>query len=114
MYLVDEIFCKNGVWEKINIIYGVVVGKIFGIFGYCEFLEKVVVKKNIDVCYYYNFKVINFNVKEVIFIVNGKMEVILFYDIIYVIFFMFVLDFIKNSFLVVEVGGWVDVDKFIL
>ncbi|MBE9195339.1 MULTISPECIES: NAD(P)/FAD-dependent oxidoreductase [Synechocystis] len=114
MYLADETFRKNGVRDKTTITYGVAVGKIFGIPGYCESLEKVAASKDIDVRYHHNLKAINPDTKEATFTVNGETEVTLPYDIIHVAPPMAAPDFIKNSPLAAATGGWVDVDKFTL
>ncbi|QUS61860.1 FAD/NAD(P)-binding oxidoreductase [Synechocystis sp. PCC 7338] len=114
MYLADETFRKNGVRDKTIIAYGVAVGKIFGIPGYCESLEKVAANKDIDVRYYHNLKAINPSTKEATFTVNGETEVTVPYDMIHVAPPMSAPDFIKNSPLAAATGGWVDVDKFTL
>ena len=117
MYLADETFRKNGVRDNTQITYGVAVGKIFGIPGYCESLEQVAANKNIDVRYHHNLKAINPDAKEAIFSVkgeSGETEVTLPYDIIHVSPPMSPPDFIKNSPLAVPGAGWVDVDKFTL
>lgn len=117
MYLADETFRKNGVRDKTQITYGVAVGKIFGIPGYCESLEQVAANKNIDVRYHHNLKAINADAKEAIFTVKGEggeSEVTLPYDLIHASPPMSPPDFIKNSPLAVPGAGWVDVDKFTL
>ncbi len=120
MYLADEAFRKNGVREQTQITYGVAVGKIFGIPGYCEALEQVAAKKNIEVRYKHNLKALKPDSKEAIFSVTtdtGTEEVAIAYDMIHVAPPMSAPDVIKQSPLAVQDGpgkGWVDVDKFTL
>lgn len=117
MYLADETFRKNGVRNQTQITYGVAVGKIFGIPGYCESLEQVAARKQIDVRYHHNLKAINPDAKEATFSVktaDSESEITLPYDILHVAPPMSAPDFIKTSPLAVPGAGWVDVDKFTL
>ncbi|MGL5033677.1 MAG: NAD(P)/FAD-dependent oxidoreductase [Microcystaceae cyanobacterium] len=120
MYLADETFRKNGVREQTEIIYGVAVAKIFGIPGYCEALEKIADRKDIDVKYKHNLKAINGDRREAIFAVpteQGTEDVTINYDLLHVAPPMSAPDFIKNSAVSVQEGpgkGWVDVNKFTL
>jgi sulfide:quinone oxidoreductase len=120
MYLADETFRKNGVRNQTQIIYGVAVAKIFGIPGYCEALEKIAARKEIDVKYKHNLKAINSDRQEAIFDVTtdqGTQEVSFHYDLLHVAPPMSAPDFIKNSAVSVQEGpgkGWVDVNKLTL
>ena len=114
MYLADDTFRNNGVREKSRVMYCTAVAKMFPIPGYCEALEKVVERRNIEVNYKHNLKAIKPETKEAIFTVttdNGVEEVSIKYDFIHVTPPMSSPDFIKNSPLAVQPGGWVDVNK---
>ncbi|WP_434222080.1 FAD-dependent oxidoreductase [Limnospira platensis CENA597] len=120
MYLADDTFIKNGVRNRSNVIYGTPGAKIFGITGYCESLEKIVERRNIDVKYKHNLKAIIPQSKEAVFEKTteaGVEEIRIKYDMIHVTPPMSAPDFIKNSPLAVKEGptkGWVDVDKYTL
>jgi sulfide:quinone oxidoreductase len=114
MYLADDTFRNNGVREKSRVMYCTAVAKMFPVPGYCEALEKVVERRNIEVNYKHNLKAIKPETKEAIFTVttdNGVEEVSIKYDFIHVTPPMSSPDFIKNSPLAVQPGGWVDVNK---
>jgi len=118
MYLADDTFRNNGVRDRTNVIYSTPGGKIFAIPGYCESLEKIVDRRNIDVKYQHNLKAIRPQTKEAIFETTteaGVEEIAIPYDMIHVTPPMSAPDFIKNSPLAVQEGpnqGWVDVDKY--
>jgi sulfide:quinone oxidoreductase len=120
MYLADEAFRRNGVRDKSKIIYGLATPKLFAIPGYCEALEQVVERKNIEVKYKCNLQEIKADTKEAIFALTtdgGVEEISLKYDMIHVAPPMSAPDFIKRSKLAVQEGptkGWVDVNKFTL
>jgi sulfide:quinone oxidoreductase len=116
MYLADDFFRQKGLRSQSKIIYCTAGAKIFAIPGYCEALEKVVEKKDIEVKYQYNLKKINADTKEAIFQIVSKdnEEVAIKYDLIHVTPPMSAPDFIKNSQLAAKEGGWVDVDKYTL
>lgn len=114
MYLADDTFRNNKVRDKTRVMYCTAVGKMFPIPGYCEALEKVVSRRNIDVKYQHNLKAIKPETQEAIFTVttnNGIEDVSIKYDFIHVTPPMSSPDFIKNSPLAVQPGGWVDVNK---
>ena len=120
MYLADDTFIKNGVKNKSNVIYATPGAKIFGITGYCESLEKIAARRNIDVKYKHNLKAIIPSSQEAVFEKTteaGVEEIRIKYDMIHVTPPMSAPDFIKNSPLAVKEGptkGWVDVDKYTL
>lgn len=120
MYLADDAFRQAGVRDRSNIIYCTAVAKLFAVPGYCESLEKVVQRKNIEVKFKHNLKEIKADTKEAIFEVatdGGIEEVSIKYDMIHLAPPMSPPDFIKNSKLAVREGpqkGWVDVNKYTL
>lgn len=117
MYLADDAWRAAKVRDRTNIIYASAVAKIFAIPGYCEALEKVVERKNIEVKFKHDLREIKSEIKEAIFAVtsdSGTEEVSLKYDMIHVAPPMSPPDFVKNSKLAVQDGaakGWVDVNK---
>jgi sulfide:quinone oxidoreductase len=120
MYMADDIFRNHGIRDRTKVIYGLAVAKLFAIPGYCESLEKIAQRRQIEIKYKHNLKEIKPDTKEAIFDVttdNGVEEMSLKYDMIHVAPPMSPPDFIKNSPLAGNEGtakGWVDVDKYTL
>jgi sulfide:quinone oxidoreductase len=113
MYLADEAFRRQGVRNKTKIIYGNATGKMFGVPTYCQPLEKIVERKNIEVKYFHNLVEIKPQSKEAIFHItqeNSQEEVVIKYDLLHVSPPMTPPDFIKNS-KIANAGGWIDVNK---
>jgi sulfide:quinone oxidoreductase len=113
MYLAEDYWRKQGIRDKVKIIYCTAGAKIFAVPGYCEALETIVKNRNIDVKYQHNLKEINVDRREAVFAAtnNGVEEVTIKYDLIHVAPPMSPPDFIKTSPLA-GTGGWVDVDKY--
>lgn len=120
MYLADEAFRQKGIRNQTNILYCTATPKLFAIPGYCESLEQVAQRKNIDVKFKHNLKEIRAETKEAIFEVahdGGVREVSFKYDLLHVAPPMSPPDFIKNSKLAGQEGpskGWVDVNPYTL
>ncbi|WP_413167299.1 FAD/NAD(P)-binding oxidoreductase [Capilliphycus salinus ALCB114379] len=113
MYLADDTFRKNGVRNKSKVIYCSAGASMFPVADYCESLDKIVERREIDVKFKHNLKQIKPDSKEAIFEVTtdtGVERVSLKYDFIHVAPPMSAPDFIKNSLLAAS-SGWVDVDK---
>jgi sulfide:quinone oxidoreductase len=118
MYLADDVFkSKSRVGTHSTIMFCTPGAKLFAVPGYCEALEKVVERKNIQLKYLHELKEIKPETKEAIFDVvtdDGVQEVSIKYDMIHVTPPMSAPDFVKNSPLAIQTGsqkGWVDVNK---
>ena len=114
MYLADDTFRNNKVREKTRVVYCTATPTMFPVPAYCEALNKVVERREIDAKFKHNLKAIKPKTKEAIFTVtmdNGVEEMSMKYDFIHVTPPMSPPDFIKNSPLAVQPGGWVDVNK---
>ncbi|MGQ4646338.1 FAD-dependent oxidoreductase [Lyngbya aestuarii] len=118
MYMADDIFrSKSQVSQRTKVMFCTATAKMFAVPEYCESLEKVVARRNIQVNFKYNLKEIKAETKEAIFDFTtdqGVEEVSINYDIIHVTPPMSAPDFIKESPLAVKSGtsqGWVDVNK---
>lgn len=114
MYLADDTFRNNNVREKTRVIYCTATPTMFPVPAYCEALNKVVERRGIEAKFKHNLKAIKPETKEAIFTVttdNGVEETTIKYDFIHVTPPMSPPDFIKNSPLAVQPGGWVDVNK---
>lgn len=116
MYLADDTFRKNGVRSQSKVIYCSAGGAMFPVPGYCESIDQIVERRQIDTKFKHDLIEIKPETKEAIFEVttdNGVTEVSLKYDMIHVTPPMSPPDFIKQSPLAAE-SGWVDVDKYTL
>ncbi|NEO29272.1 MAG: NAD(P)/FAD-dependent oxidoreductase [Symploca sp. SIO3C6] len=118
MYMADDIFKgKSGVGTNSQVIFGTATAKMFPVPEYCDSLEKVVKRRNIQVNFKHNLKEIKAESKEAVFDVTtdeGVQEVSIKYDMIHVTPPMSAPDFVKNSPLAIQEGaskGWVDVNK---
>ncbi len=117
MYLADDHFkSKSGVGTNTKVIYCTAGGKMFPVPEYCETIEQIVDRRNIEVKYKHNLKAIDTQTKEAIFEATteeGTSEVRIKYDMIHVAPPMSAPDFIKESPLAMPNNplGWVDVDK---
>lgn len=67
MYLAEEHFRKNGVRDKVTVLYNTALGVIFGVKKYAERLMKVVEKRHIKVNYRRNLIEVKSNKKEAVF-----------------------------------------------
>ncbi len=117
MYLADDHFKgKSGVGTKTKVIYCTAGGKMFPVPEYCETIERIIDRRNIEVKYRHNLKAIYPQTKEAVFEAvteEGVGEVRIKYDMIHVAPPMSAPDFIKESPLAMANSplGWVDVDK---
>lgn len=114
MYLADDTFRNNNVRERTRVIYCTATPTMFPVPAYCAALNQVVERRGIDPKFKHNLKAIKPETKEAIFTVttdNGVEEARIKYDFIHVTPPMSSPDFIKNSPLAVQPGGWVDVNK---
>jgi len=92
------------------VIFGIAAGGIFGVSHYAGPLNKVVERKGIDARYQHDLIELRPDKKEAVFkhVGNGE-EATINYDMIHVTPPMSSPDFISNSPLAAEAGGWVDV-----
>ncbi|XP_061190132.1 sulfide:quinone oxidoreductase, mitochondrial-like [Saccostrea echinata] len=76
MYLAEEQFRKNGVRDKVTVLYNTALGVIFGVKKYAASLLKVVEKRNIKVNYRRNLIEVKSDKKEAVFedLDSGKKE----------------------------------------
>lgn len=120
MYLADDTFRNHGVRGQSNVIFCSAGASMFPVPAYCQSLDQIVARKQIETRFHHNLKAIKPETKEAIFEVKrGEQieEVSLTYDLIHVTPPMSSPDFIKASPLAVQAGasqGWVDVDKHTL
>ncbi len=116
MYLADDTFRKNNVRSQSKVIYCSAGGAMFPVPGYCESIDQIVERRQIDAKFKHNLKEIKPETKEAVFEVttdNDVTEISLKYDMIHVTPPMSPPDFIKQSPLAAA-SGWVDVDKYTL
>lgn len=111
-YLADEAFREQGVRERTNIIFASGMGVIFAVPKYAASLMKVIERKGIETRFKHNLVELKPDSKEAIFkdLETGEL-VTMSYDMIHVSPPQSAPDFIRQSPLAAEVGGWVDVDK---
>lgn len=114
MYLADDYFCKAGVREKTNIIFGSANEAIFDVLKYRQSLEKVIEKKGITVNFGCHLIEVRAAQKEAVFehLATGEQEVIK-YDMLHAVPPMQAPAFIKKSALA-DSSGWVDVHPYTL
>lgn len=110
-YLAEDHFRKQGIRDQCSVVFALAKPRIFAVDPYASTLEKMVVRKGIDVKLQYNLKEIRPETQEAIFdqLDSGE-EVTIKYEMLHVTPKMGPRDFIKNSPLAAE-SGWVDVDK---
>jgi sulfide:quinone oxidoreductase len=110
-FLAEDHFCKRGIREKCNVIFGVAMPRIFAVDRYARTLEEATSRRNIDVRLNQDLIEIRPDSKEAIFqdIASGEQQRIK-YDMIHVTPKMGPPDFVKNSPLA-DADGWADVDK---
>ena len=110
LYLAEDHFRRSGVRNKVDVIFGIAAGGIFGVSHYAGPLNKVVERKGIDARYQHDLIELRPDKKEAVFkhVGNGE-EATINYDMIHVTPPMSSPDFISNSLLAAEAGGWVDV-----
>ncbi|MCS6856258.1 MAG: NAD(P)/FAD-dependent oxidoreductase [Sandaracinaceae bacterium] len=113
-YLADEIFRRNGVREKTNLIYASSQKSIFGVAKYAASLSKIVERKKIQTHFRYNLVAVRPKSKEAVFrhLDKGD-EMILKYDFLHVVPPQSAPDVVRQSPLA-NAEGWVDVDKYTL
>lgn len=117
MYLADEIFRKNGVRDKTQIIYACAVGKIFAVDAFAKTLMQVAQRKGIELRFLHNLVAVDGDRHQATFAVteNGETrQISLGFDLLHVAPPMGAPDFIRTSPLAVPEAGWVDVDKYTL
>ncbi len=114
MYLADDTFRKKGVRNQSKVMYCTAGASMFPVADYCESLDKIVKKREIEVKFKHNLKQIKPETREAIFEATtptGIEQVSIKYDLIHVAPPMSAPDFIRNSPLAAPGSGWVDVDK---
>ena len=120
MYMADDAFRKQGVRNQSKILFCSADAKMFPVPEYCNSLDEVVKRKNIEVKFKHNLKEIKADTKEAVFDLSteeGVEEVSLNYNMIHVTPPMSPPDFIKDSPIAIQAGaqqGWVDVNKYTL
>ncbi len=120
MYLAEEIFTKNGVRNKSNVIFGVAGKVIFGIPAFASALTKVAERKKIDLKF--SHKLIEVRPAERLAIfekttATSTEQVSITYDLLHVVPQMSAHDYIRDSKLAFTEGpqaGWLKVDQFTL
>jgi sulfide:quinone oxidoreductase len=114
MYLADDYYRRQGLRDKVNVMFCNTGPRIFGVEKYRLALEKVVERKEIDARYEHQLIEVRGDHKEAIFqdIKNDK-EITIHYEMLHVVPPQSAPDFIKSSPLSNE-AGWVDVDKHTL
>jgi sulfide:quinone oxidoreductase len=115
-YLADDAMRRSGVRHNSNIIFASGTGSIFGVAKYAATLNKVIDRKGIDARFQHELEEIRVSPsKEAVFkkLDTGE-EVVVPFEMMHVTPRQTAPDFIKNSPLAAEVGGWVDVDQHTL
>ncbi len=120
MYLADEIFRRNGVRAKSEVVFATAGKAMFGVPTFSKVMEGVVARKDIKVWYQHKLleivpdrKIAKFQVTSE----SGVTEVEQSYDLIHVVPPMAAHNFIQESGLAFTSGdqtGWLKVDKFTL
>ncbi len=114
-YLAEDHFRKTGVRDDIEVVFANAGAGIFGVPKYKTALEKVVARKGINALYRHNLIELRPDKKEAVFEhLDTHEHVTLSYDMIHVTPPMSAPDFVKDSPLASQTGGWVDVDKHTL
>lgn len=113
-YLAEDYFVRQGVRDRINVVFTLAGPRLFAVEKYREVLESVAERKKVDIRYRHNLVEIKADSKEAVYQhMDDGSEVIIKYDMVHVTPPMGPPDFVANSELAGE-GGWVDVDKYSL
>lgn len=109
MYLAEDYFCKTGIRDKTEVIFGSANPVIFDVEKYRKALEKVLERKKIDAKFNHNLIEVRGEQKEAVFEhLETKEKTTINYELLHVTPPMQAPSFIKNSSLADE-AGWVDV-----
>ncbi len=111
-FLAEDYFRKQKIRENCEVIFGVAMPRIFAVDRYARTLEAAAERRNIDVKLNHDMIEIRPEVKEAVFqMIDSGERVTIKYDMLHVTPKMGPPDFLKNSPLAAEDGGWADVDK---
>lgn len=114
-YLVEDYLRKNGLRDKSTVIFASAKAGIFGVEKYKVALEKVIARKEMETRFRHELIEVVADKKEAIFKHLDTEELITIpYDMIHVTPPQGAPDFIKNSPLAAEEGGWLDLDMHTL
>lgn len=114
MYLADDIFRRNGVRDKSQIVFATASSRIFSVPKYAEALQKVIQRKGIDVRYRHNLMELRPEKHEAVFEhLDTHETVVIPYTIVHVTPPMGPPEVVQHSPLA-DANGWVDVDKYTL
>lgn len=111
-FLAEDYFRKQGIRKDCEVIFGVAMPRIFAVDRYARTLEAASEKRDIDVKLNHDMIEIRPESKEAVFqIIDSDEQVTIKYDMIHVTPKMGPPDFLKNSPLAAQDGGWAEVDK---
>lgn len=111
-FLAEDYFRKQGIRKDCEVIFGVAMPRIFAVDRYARTLEAATEKRDIDVKLNHDMIEIRPESKEAVFqIIDSDEQVTIKYDMIHVTPKMGPPDFLKNSPLAAQDGGWAEVDK---
>lgn len=113
-YLAEDYFRRNGMRDKIEVVFTLAGPRLFAVDRYREILEKVAARKGVEPRFRHNLVEIRSGSKEAIYRhMDTDEEIVIKYDMIHVTPPMSAPDFVSSSELADD-GGWVDVDKHTL
>ncbi|KAJ8728366.1 hypothetical protein PYW08_016751 [Mythimna loreyi] len=115
-YLADSYFNKTNVRSKTNMIYNTCLPVIFGVPKYAEALMKVVKRKNINVNYKTILKEVRHDKKEAVFFSKDdeNKDITMDYSMLHVAPPMHTPGFLRNSKVLVDNCGFLEVDMYTL
>ncbi len=121
MYLADDIFRRNGVRDRSEVVFASAGARIFGVEAFARTLNEVVRRRKIGTRFRNELRAVIPEERKAVFDVTvvgddgcarEKREQVVDYDLLHVVPPMSAPDFLKGSALAVpgEALGWVDVD----